>query len=98
MISGKMSGISLGDRQEVRIMGVINLTKDSFYAGSVAVTSDEIKQAALKLSEEGADIIDIGARSTAPYKTHEVSIESETRLLLGALRIISKIVNIPISV
>ncbi|MGA2876000.1 MAG: dihydropteroate synthase [Nitrososphaerales archaeon] len=98
MISGKMSGISLGDRQKVRIMGIINLTKDSFYSGSVATTSDNIKQAALRLSDEGADIIDIGARSTAPYKTREVSIQSETRLLLSALRIITKIVDKPISV
>ncbi len=93
-----MSGFPLGDRQKVRIMGIINLTKDSFYSGSVAATGQEIKQAALKLAEEGADIIDIGARSTAPYKVHEVSIESEKRLLVSALRIISRIVDKPISV
>ena len=66
-IAGKMGGVSLGDKHEIRIMGVINLTKNSFYSGSVSTTKEEIERSALKLSEEGADMIDIGARSTAPY-------------------------------
>ncbi|MHB2037509.1 MAG: dihydropteroate synthase [Nitrososphaerales archaeon] len=97
-IAGKMGGVSLGDKHEIRIMGVINLTKNSFYSGSVSTTKEEIERSALKLSEEGADMIDIGARSTAPYRKYEVSVETEKRLLVKALQIVSKIVDLPISI
>lgn len=79
-------------------MGVINLTKNSFYSGSVATTDEEIKEKALQMIRDGADIIDIGARSTAPYRTTEVSTETEKRLIESALRILNKIVDIPLSI
>lgn len=97
-IAGKMGGISLGDQRKVRVMGVINLTKNSFYSGSVSTTKEEIERSALRQAEEGADMIDIGARSTAPYRKYEVSIETEKRLLVKALQTISRIVDLPISV
>ncbi len=98
MITGKIGKLTLGDQSPVRIMGVINLTTNSFYSDSVATSEGEIKKKALQMTREGADIIDIGARSTAPYRTSEVSTETETRLIESALRILRKIVEIPLSV
>ena len=97
-IAGKMGGISLGDQRKVRIMGVINLTKNSFYSGSVSTTKEEIEKSALRQAREGADMLDIGARSTAPYRRYEISIETEKRLLVKALQVVSRIVDLPISV
>jgi dihydropteroate synthase len=90
--------VDVGDAFPVRIMGVINLTRNSFYKGSVKTESKEIRRAALKMEEEGADFIDIGARSTAPYRTSEVRETTEARLLSSALKILSREVKVPISV
>lgn len=98
MISGKIGSLTLGDESPVRVMGVINLTADSFYSGSVARSEEEIRVVATKMAQDGADVIDIGARSTAPYRTSEVSVETETRLIISALKILTKTVELPISV
>ena len=79
-------------------MGVINLTKNSFYSGSVATSEEEIKEKALQMTRDGADIIDLGARSTAPYRTSDVSTETETRLIEFALRTLRNTVELPLSV
>lgn len=48
------------------IMGILNYTNDSFYAGSRLGSDDDVLQKAKQMSNEGADIIDIGAQSTRP--------------------------------
>jgi len=65
MIQGMVGKVLAGDRQPVRLMGVINLSRESFYQGSVA-GPDEALSTALAMQEEGADLIDLGAVSTAP--------------------------------
>jgi dihydropteroate synthase len=97
-VYGNLAGVKVGDRFPVRIMGVINLTTDSFYKRSVKTRRNEILGTALKMQEQGADFIDIGARSTAPYTTSEVSETLESRLLSRALRILSGKIRIPLSV
>lgn len=49
-----------------KIAGIINLTPDSFYPGSRHTAEDDIRFTALRMQEEGADMIDIGACSTRP--------------------------------
>lgn len=98
MISEKIGKLALGDASPVRIIGVINLTKNSFYSESVATSKEEIRRAALQMVKDGADIIDVGARSTAPYRASEVSVETEKRLIIDALGILSKTTELPISV
>ena len=82
----------------VRIMGVINLTRNSFYSESFCKTEKEIKSTATAMVHDGADLIDLGARSTAPYKNQDVSVESEKKLLVRALKILRRCVDVPISV
>lgn len=59
-----------------KIMGVINVTPDSFYAGSRAQSIDDIFQLAEQMVQEGADILDIGAEATNPNLDLSVSVVS----------------------
>ena len=97
-IFGTLGNVKVGDRFPVRVMGVINLTRNSFYKGSVSTGREEILNSALKMQEEGADFIDLGARSTAPYRTSEISETTETKLLSFALKILSARIHVPLSV
>src|SRR5579872_1713507 len=96
MVSADLSGVKLGDNYPVRIMGVINASPESFYKGSVQTV--DVAQVAVKMVEEGADIIDIGGMSTAPYLQSEVTIEEETKRLKSAIRSVREVVSVPISV
>ncbi len=69
------------------VMGILNVTPDSFYAGSRAQTDEETKRRVAQLLEEGADIIDVGACSTRPG-AEMVTEEEEKERLEGALGII----------
>jgi dihydropteroate synthase len=80
------------------IMGIINVTPDSFSDGGEADTPEKALSRAEKLLSEGADILDIGAVSTRPGAP-EVPEEEEYRRLLPALRAIRKAFpDVPISV
>jgi dihydropteroate synthase len=88
--------VSVGDDQPVRLMGVINLSRESFYKGSVA-GPDEVLSVAEDLQEQGADIIDLGAVSTAPGSP-PVSEAVERERLFPALKEILDNLDITISV
>jgi len=60
-----VKGLSIGGGAPVRIMGVINCSPESFYSGSYTPAGN-VHSRACTFVEQGADIIDIGARSTAP--------------------------------
>lgn len=70
------------------VMGIMNVTPDSFYAGSRAQTEDSIRARILEIVSEGGDIIDLGAYSTRPG-ADEISEEEEKARLEKALRILS---------
>lgn len=71
------------------VMGILNVTPDSFYAGSRLQTNDAIFQQAKKMITEGADIIDIGGQSTRP-KSNRISADEELERVLPAIEIIVK--------
>ena len=95
MIEKTIAGLKVGDAQPVRIMGVINLSKESFYKGSV-VRSDAVFDATWKMIDEGADLIDVGARSTWPLAP-EITKEEELSRLIPAIKSLDGI-GVPISV
>ncbi len=95
MIDKTIAGLKVGDRQPVRVMGVMNLSRESFYSGSV-VSADSVADAALKMIEEGADLIDVGARSTWPL-AKKISKEEERSRLIPAIRLLREI-SVPVSV
>ena len=81
-----------------RIMGVINVTPDSFFEKSRASNLDEILERAIFMSENGADWIDIGGESTRPGAT-EVTLKEELDRVSKAIEIIrDELPNIGISV
>jgi dihydropteroate synthase len=71
----------------IKIMGVINVSPESFYKGSVKVDAKEIEHAVRAMEEQGASIIDIGAMSTAPYLNTLVSVEQEVERIKHAVRV-----------
>lgn len=70
------------------VMGVINVTPDSFYAGSRKVADNDIISAAGQMLSEGADIIDVGGFSSRPGAKEIPSTEEQTRVL-PAIKLIS---------
>lgn len=79
------------------IMGVINLTPDSFYSGSRYTDRTIIEKVVNEMNEEGVDFIDIGAESTRP-KSAPIGEREEMRRLRGVLPLIMKLTRVPISV
>ena len=84
--SARLGSVPVGDRFPVRIMAAINVSPESFYRGSVANTAQEVSTQARRAIDEGADLIDIGGASTAPYLKGEVSEEVEVSRVRAALR------------
>jgi dihydropteroate synthase len=70
-------------------MAAINLSPESFYAGSIAASAEDIPARVRIAIDGGADLIDIGAMSTAPYFKGEVSEEVERTRTVTALRAIA---------
>lgn len=67
-----------------KIMGVLNLTPDSFFGGSRATSLDAAKAAVTQMWQDGADIIDIGAESTRPG-AQPISTQTELQRLVPLL-------------
>src|SRR3981081_4605716 len=79
------------------IVGVLNVTPDSFTDGGRYDDPDRAFARALDLEEQGADILDIGAESTKPGSTR-ISAAEELRRLIPVLKRLKGALSIPISV
>ena len=90
--------IPVGGSNPVRIMGILNLSPESFFKKSVAMTKTQIKNAVQKMEQDGANFIDVGGMSTAPYLSTLISERTESERLLSAIKIIQNVSNLPISV
>ncbi|MFN3326502.1 MAG: dihydropteroate synthase [Bryobacteraceae bacterium] len=91
----KRREIQFGDR--TLLVGVLNITPDSFSDGGNYLDADRAFARALELEEQGADILDIGAESTRPGSTR-VSEAEEIRRLVPVLKRLRGQLAIPISV
>jgi dihydropteroate synthase len=80
-----------------RIMGVVNVTPDSFSDGGAHASTDAAVTHALKLAEEGADLLDVGGESTRPG-AGEVPIEEELRRVVPVIERLARGCALPISV
>lgn len=79
------------------VMGILNVTPDSFSDGGLFYSPEEALRCAQMLEADGADVLDIGAESTRPG-SEPISPDQELSRLIPALKLISDKVNIPISV
>jgi dihydropteroate synthase len=94
--------LSLGDKQldlakKVAIMGILNLTPDSFYDGGRYTQEKKALVRVEEMASHGADLIDVGGESTRPGAT-KVSTEEELRRIIPIIGKIKKLFEIPVSV
>tara|TARA_B100000900_G_scaffold416258_1_gene450649 strand:- start:11461 stop:12300 length:840 start_codon:yes stop_codon:yes gene_type:complete len=71
------------------VMGILNITKDSFYDGDKYNTDEKIVHQAKKMLDEGATIIDIGAQSSRPG-AKQISSEQELKILIPTIKLLKK--------
>jgi dihydropteroate synthase len=91
----KSREIQLGER--TLILGILNVTPDSFSDGGRSADPDRAFARALELEEQGADVIDIGAESTRPGSVR-ISEAEEKRRLIPVLKRLRGKLDVPISV
>ena len=86
----------MGDGLPVAVMGVINVSPESFHAGSVR-RLDDVLATAQAMVDAGAALIDVGARSTAPYLPTEITESEETARLVPAVELLAAKLSVPVS-
>lgn len=84
-------------RQRTVVMGILNVTPDSFYDGGRYAHVEAAVQRAVQMVEEGADIVDIGGESTRPG-SQPVSEEEELRRVLPVIEAVRERTDIPVSI
>ena len=94
----KLGPVPVGNSNPTRIMGIINASPESFYKKSVYTEPKEIARIAKQMEEDGADFIDIGGMSTAPYLKTLVPEKTEIDRITKAISAVQKISKLPISV
>jgi dihydropteroate synthase len=85
------------DLKHPRVMGILNITPDSFSDGNQYLGRDEAIRRALDMVEEGADIIDIGGESTRPG-AQAVPLSQELDRVLPVIETLAARVDVPLSV
>lgn len=94
----RLGSVPVGGSNPVRLMGIINTSPESFYKKSVFTEQKDIANTVRKMEEEGADIIDVGGMSTAPYLKTMISENAEIARVRKAISIIQKVSRLPISI
>jgi len=79
------------------IMGVLNVTPDSFSDGGKYYSFDRAVEHGLEMAEDGADILDVGGESTRPF-SQRVSVQEEIDRVVPVIEALNKEVNLPISI
>ena len=93
----KGKGFSFEINMRTYIMGILNVTPDSFFDGGQWNSPEKAVEHALKMQEDGADIIDIGAQSTGPGSTL-LSEDEELEIIKKYIPAVTSAVNVPVSV
>ena len=94
----ELGNVPVGGSSPVRIMGILNTSPESFYKKSISTSRQRIVDAIHRMEDEGANFIDVGGMSTAPYISTTVSEKTETNRIVNAVKIIQQTTNLPISV
>jgi len=83
--------------KQTLLMGVLNVTPDSFSDGGLFLDREKAIAQGLKMVEEGADLIDIGGESTKPG-SKPLGLEEELRRVIPVIEALAKEVDVPISI
>ena len=84
-------------KKEAYIMGILNVTPDSFYDGGKYTDEKSIEKKVREMISNGVDIIDIGAESSRPGSMR-ISSQEEMKRLVPIVEFIRKFTNIPLSI
>lgn len=87
--------ITLGDR--TRIMGILNVTPDSFSDGGTFLSPERAVEYGLQMAAEGADILDVGGESTRPGSA-AVPVQVELKRVIPVIKALSRKIKIPLSI
>lgn len=93
----KIGNLNFNPGERTYIMGILNVTPDSFFDGGKFSVPDSAIGHAMQMAEEGADIIDIGGESTRPGHL-EVSEEEELERVIPLITELVKVLEIPVSI
>jgi len=96
-VRADLAGVTVGDGLPVVVMGVVNVSPESFHPGSVYQGEEAIVRAALGMVEAGAALIDVGARSTAPYLDTAIDDATESDRLARAVELLATKLPVPVS-
>jgi dihydropteroate synthase len=91
------NNFSLNISSKTQIMGILNITPDSFSDGGLHFDKTRAVEACLRMVDDGADIIDIGGESTRPG-SDPVSLDEELRRTLPVIESVASKVKVPISI
>jgi dihydropteroate synthase len=93
----RLGSVDVGEALPVVVMGVINVSPESFHPGSVVRGEAAVLRAAQGMVDAGAELIDVGGRSTAPYLPTEISELEETERLVRAVGALAAKLSVPVS-
>jgi len=94
----KLGRVSVGGTNPVRIMGILNTSPESFYKKTIVTKKLAVSNLVRQMADDGANFIDVGGMSTAPYLSTYVSEKVESRRIIQAIKTIQQVCNLPISV
>ena len=90
-------GHSLDLGKRTQVMGVLNVTPDSFSDGGLYFQKEKAIEHGLRLAQDGADIIDVGGESTRPF-SEGVPLQEELDRVVPVIEALSRAVQVPISI
>ncbi len=86
MPRARLGRVWVGNGEPVRLVGVINVSPESFFKGSVRRTVDEVLKAAEAMISSGVDVVDVGGMSTAPYNKTVISVDEEVSRVVPVIK------------
>jgi len=92
-----LGGIQIGDGLPVQVAGVLNVSPESFYQGSVVLEEDRLLRAGEAMARAGAAFIDVGAMSTAPYLATRITEAQEAERLAWVVDLLVRKLDCPVS-
>jgi dihydropteroate synthase len=93
----KIGKLIVGPKSSAKVMGIINVSPESFFKGSVKTGDEQVVAAAQEMERDGAHMIDIGALSTAPYLETMIPVDIEVRRITSAIKAAKGACGLPIS-
>jgi dihydropteroate synthase len=91
-----VGGMYVGNNAPVRVMGIINVSPESFYKESIMTKFKDIAKTAMIMEDMGASLIDIGAMSTAPYLDTLIPLHEEGKRMIQAIKAVKASCDLPV--